>query len=138
MFLGLNERQLDDKGRVALPAPYRKELGDRCYLVIGDSRCVSVYSAEAFEQKARETIEAVKRGDAPLSIQRALAHSATEVTVDKQGRVTVDERLREYARIDLASKVIVAGNMDYVEIWSEGVYRQIADLGSNVVARGDR
>lgn len=136
MFFGLHERQLDDKGRVALPAAYRSDLGERCYLVVGDSRCIDVYSAEEFESRARQMIEAVKRGEAPLSRQRSLAHSATVVGVDKQGRITVDERLREFARIPLSSTVVVTGNLDRVEVWSESVYAEIADRGDAEMARG--
>jgi MraZ protein len=134
MFFGLHERQLDDKGRVALPAAYRDDLGDRCVLVIGESRCIEVHAADAFEARATEIRDDVKRGAATIAKQRALAHSATAVTMDRQGRVTIDERLREYARIPLSSKVIVAGNIDCVELWNEGVYRQVADRASAELA----
>ena len=137
MFFGLHERQLDDKGRVALPASFRSDLGDRCYLVVGDSRCIDVYSSDEFENRAREMIEAVKRGDETIERQRALAHSATVATIDKQGRITVEEKLRDFARIPLSSRVVVAGNLDRVELWSEAVYTEIADRGNAVVARGD-
>lgn len=137
MFFGLHERQLDDKGRVALPAAFRTDFGDRCYLVVGDSRCIDVYSAEEFENRGRELIEAVKRGEETIERQRALAHSATLATIDKQGRVTVEEKLREFARIPLSSKVVVAGNLDRVELWSEAVYAEISDRANAVVARGE-
>ena len=54
MFFGLHERQLDDKGRVALPAMFRDDLGERCVLVFGDSRCIEVHAADAFEARAAE------------------------------------------------------------------------------------
>jgi MraZ protein len=134
MFFGLHERQLDDKGRVALPAPYRDDLGDRCVLVFGDSRCIEIHAAEAFESRAAELRDAVKRGEASITRQRALAHSATSVSVDRQGRITVEERLREFARIPLSSKVIVTGNVDRVELWSDAVYREVADRTSAEMA----
>jgi MraZ protein len=134
MFLGLHERQLDDKGRVALPAAYRDDLGDRCVLVFGDSRCIEVHAADAFEARAAELRDDVKRGAATMARQRALAHSATLVTVDRQGRITIDERLRDFARIPLSSKVIVTGNIDRVELWNDGVYREVADRSSAEMA----
>jgi MraZ protein len=137
MFFGLHERQLDDKGRVALPATFRADLGDRCYLVIGDDRCIEVYSSEEFENRARDMIEAVRRGDETAERRRALAHSATLATIDKQGRVTVEEKLRDFARIPLSTKVFVAGNLDRVELWSEAVYTEISDRATAAVARGD-
>jgi MraZ protein len=127
MFFGLHERQIDAKGRVALPASFRDDLGERCMLVFGDSQCIEVHAAEAFESRAAEVRDDVKRGTATMLRQRALAHSATPVTVDRQGRITVDERLREFAQIPLASKVIVTGNIDCVELWSDAVYREVAE-----------
>jgi MraZ protein len=127
MFFGLHERQLDDKGRVALPAAFRDDLGERCVLVFGDSRCIEVHAADAFEARAAELRDDVKRGAATMARQRALAHSATPVTVDRQGRITIDERLRDFARIPLSSKVVVTGNIDRVELWNDGVYREIAE-----------
>jgi MraZ protein len=127
MFFGLHERQLDAKGRVALPAGYRDDLGERCMLVFGESECIEVHAAADFETRAAELREDVKRGAATMARQRALAHSATPVAIDRQGRITVDERLREFARMPLSSKVIVTGNIDRVELWSEAVYREVAE-----------
>src|SRR5262245_2789527 len=130
MFFGLHERQLDAKGRVALPATYRDELGERCMLVFGDSRCIEVHAADAFEARAVELRDDVKRGVATMTRQRALAHSATPVTVDRQGRITLDERLRAFAQIALSSKVTVTGNIDRGQLWSDAVYGEVADRTS--------
>ena len=134
MFFGLHERQLDAKGRIALPATYRDELGERCMLVFGDSRCIEVHAADAFEARAVELRDDVKRGVATMTRQRALAHSATPVTVDRQGRITLDERLRDFAQIPLSSKVIVTGNIDRVELWSDSVYQQLSERTSAELA----
>ncbi len=96
MFFGLHERQLDDKGRVALPASYRDDLGERCVLVFGDSHCIEVHSADAFESRAAELREDVKRGAATMLRQRALAHSATPVVGRPAGP---DHRRRAAARV---------------------------------------
>jgi MraZ protein len=52
VFVGVYERQLDERGRVALPSSYRADLGDHCYLFFGDDGCVSVRSVESFEAEA--------------------------------------------------------------------------------------
>jgi MraZ protein len=138
MFFGLHERQLDDKGRVALPAAFRAGLGERCYVTVGENRCVDVLSAAEFESAAADLRERVKRGELPMARQRALTHSASEVTVDRQGRIKVEERLRDYAQLALSSKVIVTGNYDRIELWSEGVYAEVAARADDELARGDR
>lgn len=137
MFFGLHERQLDDKGRVALPASWRLSFGERCYLTAGENRCVDVLSATDFEQMVGEINDRVRRGELPVSRLRALTHSATEAVIDRQGRVKVDERLRTYAQIGVPSKVMVAGNYDRVEIWAEAVYHEESARSASELARGD-
>jgi MraZ protein len=134
MFFGFHERQLDAKGRVALPAAYREELGERCVLVFGESRCLEVHPADVFEARARELRDAVKRNEATITRQRGLAHSATYVPIDRQGRITIEERLRDFAHLGLSSKVIVTGNIDCVELWSDAIYRDVAERTSAEMA----
>ncbi len=134
MFVGAHERQLDDKGRVALPATYRAHLGEHCYLVKGTDKCVDVIPSDAFEVFGRELIAKVERGDLSLNQQRALASSAVLVALDKQGRVNVDEKLRVYAELNLESQVIVAGNLVKLEIWSPDRYARIDAEGTDDIA----
>ena len=110
MFVGVHERQLDPKGRVALPAPFRPRLEPRCYLTLGADKCVDVLTAQAFESVANDAIEKVRRGEMSRSQQRAIAANAVEVTIDAQGRINIDEKLREYAGLSLDSKVVISGS----------------------------
>lgn len=137
MFFGHHERQLDDKGRVALPAPFRDGLGERCYLSFGENGCIDVLSAEEFETNAAEIRERVKRGELPMSRQRAITHSATPAVVDRQGRIKVDERLREYAHMTPSSKIVVTGNFDRIELWGESVYAAVSARSNSDLARGE-
>ena len=136
MFVGVHERQLDDKGRLALPSAFRSLLDDACYLVYGDDRCVDVFSRTDFEQMAATVIEQVRSGEMTKARQRALAHSASLVTLDKQGRVTIDETLRTYARLEPGSRVVVSGNLDRAEVWCEELYERVAATGRGEMAGG--
>jgi len=62
-FVGRYERQLDPKGRVALPATFRNRLEPRCYLVLGQDKCISVVTVAVSLAWAEEMTEAVKRGE---------------------------------------------------------------------------
>jgi MraZ protein len=134
LFVGTHERQLDDKGRLALPASFRAHLGEHCYLVFGDDQCVNVVPADQFEAMAEQLMSKVDRGEASRQRQRAVASSATLVSVDKQGRVTVDERLRSYAGLRTDERVVVTGNFRVVEIWAPEKYAQINDEGTSDLA----
>ena len=130
MFFGLQERQLDDKGRVALPARWRAGFGDRCFLTPGQNRCINVLTADDFEAAAADLKQRVDNGELPLSRLRTLLSNAEEVQIDGQGRVKLEAHLRHYARIAPNTKVVVTGLMDRLEIWSEMVH-------ADEQARGD-
>ena len=136
MFVGVHERQLDDKGRLALPSAFRTLLGDSCYLVIGEERCIDVMPRDAFEEMANELMRQARNKEISLNRQRALAHSAALVSLDKQGRVTLDEKMRTYARLSPSSRVVVSGNFDRAEVWSAELYEQIAAAGRGELAGG--
>lgn len=134
LFVGTHERQLDDKGRLALPAPFRTHLGESCYLVFGADQCIDVIPAEVFETMAEQLMERVERGEASLQRQRAVSASATLVTVDKQGRVKLEEKLRTYAGISTEERVVVTGNFKRIEIWSAERFERIHAVGTNELA----
>ena len=136
MFVGVYERQLDERGRVALPSAFRSDLGDRCYLFLGEDGCVSVRSDDSFQAEAAELIEQVKRGDASRARRRAFAASAVHATIDKQGRITVDQRLRAHAGIEPQATVMVLGDLDKIEIWEPEAYRANDVAGQLEIAGG--
>lgn len=138
MFVGVHERQLDERGRVALPSPFRAQLGEHCYLFFGDDGCVTVRSEESFEAQAAELIEQVKRGEASRDRKRAFSSSTVLAAIDKQGRITLDARLREHAAIEQQAAVMVLGNLDQIEIWNPDAYRQSEATGQAEIVGGVR
>lgn len=138
MFVGVYERQLDERGRVALPSSYRGELGDHCYLFFGDDGCVSVRSVESFEAEAADLVAKAKRGEVSRNRLRAFASSATQATIDKQGRVTLDVRLREHAGLAPQAAVVVLGNIDQIEIWEPDAHRRNEAAGQYEIVGGAR
>lgn len=121
------ERQLDDKGRLALPAKWRTELGEQVYLVRGSHRCVNVVPAPVFEAEALRMRDRVERGELDVNVLRTIVSSAVLVTVDRQGRVGVEEHLRDYAGLATESPVLVTAAVDRVEIWSPERFARIDD-----------
>lgn len=134
VFVGVYERQLDERGRVALPSSFRGDLGDRCYLFFGDDGCVSIRSESAFEAQALELIDQVKNGDASRARQRAFSSSAVHATIDRQGRITLEPRLREHAGIDAHRSVTVLGSLDHIEIWDPEKFALTEAVGQSEIA----
>jgi MraZ protein len=117
VFVGVHDRQLDDQGRLSLPASYRGVLGDKCYLSLGDDGCVTLREASEFENHARELVEREKRGELSRSRRLSMAAGSTLVSIDKQGRITVDTKLRDHAGLRPGAPVTVVGNFDMIEVW---------------------
>mgnify|MGYP001549145421 CR=1 FL=1 len=57
-FYGTFTPRLDDKGRVTLPARYRKPFAEGAMVVRGNARCLYVFTVEGFDHFAEEAINA--------------------------------------------------------------------------------
>jgi DNA-binding transcriptional regulator/RsmH inhibitor MraZ len=91
-------------------------------------------TAEAFEAVAKDAVDKVRSGEMDRNQQRALASNTFEVVVDAQGRINIDEILREYAGLTLNSRVVVSGSFDRVEIWDPTRHQRISDEGLQQIA----
>ena len=115
MFVGTFEHSLDDKGRVVLPSRFRHYVADKGYLSKLDG-CLGLWTEEEFEAVATMMRDRMREG---RIIQRAMrdffAHAA-EVSPDSQGRISIPQRLREFAGFE--RDLVINGRMDRVEIWS--------------------
>ena len=130
-FVGRYERQVDEKGRLALPPAFRSRFEPRCYLAYGQDGCIDVMTEEGFEEVASELMDKVKRGEMNKAQQRALAGATVEAAVDSQGRLLLGQELREFAGIEPKATVIVAGSFDRVELWNpESYQRQTREGGA--------
>ena len=47
MFIGTYQHNIDNKGRVIMPAKFREELGESFYITMGINKCLFVRSNES-------------------------------------------------------------------------------------------
>ena len=115
MFIGEYQHNLDNKGRLAIPAKFRALLKGGAVVTRGLDNCLFLYSKKEWE------ILAVKLSKLPISQAKARAFSrlmlagAMDVSIDKQGRIVLPDYLRKYSKI--TKKVIIAGLYSRLEIW---------------------
>jgi len=135
MFIGEYKHNLDDKGRLAIPAKFRAALKKGAVVTKGLDNCLFLYSKEQF------AIIAKKFASLPISQARARAFSrhmlagAMDVDFDTQGRITLPEYLRSFS--DLKKNVVVAGLYNHLEIWNEAAwnkYKEESEKNSNAIA----
>jgi DNA-binding transcriptional regulator/RsmH inhibitor MraZ len=79
-------------------------------------------------------LEKVRSGEMSLNERRALAANTIEVTIDAQGRINIDEKLRSYAGVVLGEKVVVAGSFDRIEIWEPVRHERNISVGTEQIA----
>ena len=120
MFFGTYTPKLDEKGRLFLPAKFREQLAEGLVVTRGQERCLMVWSLEDFT-KLTDRLR-----DAPVTVKgtrdyvRMLFAGASQEVPDKQGRISIPPRLREYA--SLKKDVVVIGSMNRVEIWDPAAW----------------
>ncbi|MGI5911643.1 MAG: division/cell wall cluster transcriptional repressor MraZ [Syntrophomonadaceae bacterium] len=122
MFLGEYQHSLDVKGRLTVPSKFRGQLGERFVATKGLDNCIFIYPMEEWktiEQKLKSL--PFTRADV-RSFARFFFSGASELEVDRQGRILMPLNLREYAGIDKELVIIGVGNR--IEIWSLNNWRK--------------
>jgi MraZ protein len=123
VFLGEFDHTLDGKGRLTIPAKFRDQLAPG--LVVTRSpldRCLLVMPQTKWEEVAAK-ISALPLAD-PRSalLRRAIFSAAEDLKPDKQGRILLSQRLREYAQIQ--TEIIIAGVNTFIELWEPGLWNE--------------
>lgn len=112
-LIGAYSHNIDQKGRVIIPAKCREALGEVFYITCGTDGCLFVLP-ESQWNAIEEKIASMPISQA-AAFQRAFYASACEGIPDKQGRVLIPQNLRDYA--GLTKDVIIAGAGTRLEIW---------------------
>lgn len=120
MFLGSFSPRLDDKGRIFLPAKFREELAGGLVMTKGQERCLRVYPTAEFVRITEKLRDAPTTTKSTRDYQRMTFPTAHDEVPDRQGRVTVPPKLREYAGLDRDCAVV--GMNTYVEIWDAAAW----------------
>lgn len=125
MFLGEFEHTIDDKGRVAIPARFREELGERFVLTRGFEQCLQAFPRSMWEALSEKVDRLPIGSPQARNMRRILFSPAAEVEIDRQGRILIPQGLREYA--GLAEEVLITGMNTYFELWSGERWRTLQD-----------
>jgi MraZ protein len=116
MFLGEFSHNLDDKGRLTIPAKFREELAGGLVITRGIDRCLSVYPRPVWNELAERIVQLPLTQRNARNFSRLMFSSAADFIPDRQGRVLIPQGLREYAGLD--SEAIITGLYDRLEIWN--------------------
>ncbi len=117
MFMGEYRHSIDDKGRMIIPAKFREALSSSFVITRGLDHCLFAYPRSEWTQ-LEEKLRALPftKADA-RAFTRFFFSGASEVELDKQGRIHIPANLRDFAR--LKKECVVIGVSSRVEIWAK-------------------
>lgn len=117
MFIGEYGHSIDDKGRVAIPAKFRKSLEGQVVVTRGLDYALYLYPAEEWRRLAEKLSQLPINQANSRAFSRHMLGGAVDVEIDSQGRILIPEYLRKHAGIGV--KAVMVGLYNRVEIWSE-------------------
>ena len=118
MFTGAHRVRVDEKGRLAIPANFRKQLPEGSYLSVGLDRVLAIYPPEVWSALA-DQLRAPLQGPDQRALARTLYSLSDSFEPDGQGRITLSAESRRAAGIEAPSTAVVIGSGSRVEIWPE-------------------
>lgn len=128
MFMGEYHHNIDEKGRLIMPAKFRNDLKDKFIITRGLEKCLYVYSLEDWDNLVSKlnTLPFTKK-DARIFI-RSFFSGAAQIEVDRQGRINITSPLIDHA--GLTKECVIIGANDRIEIWSKDEWDKFLDVNS--------
>ena len=118
MFVGEHHRTIDSKGRIFIPVKFREDLIKGVILSKGfGGKCLFLFSKEGWKMM-EEKIKSKKMAErSMLRFSRWFSSSASEESLDQQGRTRIPQKLLKYA--GLKKDIVILGLPDRAEIWDK-------------------
>ncbi len=120
MFMGEFHHNVDDKGRIIVPAKFRDDLGSSFVLTRGLDQCIFAYPQAEWTQLERKLKTLPFTKSDARAFTRFFFSGACDVELDKQSRIVLPPNLRAFAK--LTKECVVIGVSSRVEIWDRSVW----------------
>ncbi len=123
-FLGSFLHQLDEKGRLALPASFRRGQGAEPFVLLHwQDHALFLYPSRAWAEVEERLRELRRRRTESRQEVARLTANAVEVVPDKQGRILIPERLKAAAKLE--GEVLIVGALDRIELWNPRTFEEL-------------
>jgi MraZ protein len=126
MFRGNSPAKVDEKGRLKVPAHYKKLLDERYenqyFVTSEDGRFARIYPMEVWTQ-VEDKFNQNEMDPLRKEVQRKMNLLGDEAAMDAQGRMVLPQYLRE--QLKLRGDVHVIGTGKYLEVCNEEIAREL-------------
>jgi len=117
-------RVIDEKLRVAIPKPLRRQLSQEedltLFVAPGTERSLFLFSPASFHDLGERVAQRATNRVESRNYLRLFYSNAEEVTLDVQSRIRIPERLVTHAA--LKHDVVLVGVHDHAEIWDKELW----------------
>jgi len=121
VLMGHAPAKVDDKGRLKIPAGFRKVIEDKygadCFITSTDGERALIYPMGVWYDFQGRLSKVPSTSQAKAKLLERVNYYGQTATIDQQGRVLVPAVLRNVAGI--ADDVVVLGNTDHLIVWNE-------------------
>ena len=118
MFRGNHPTRVDDKGRLKVPAEFKRVIdekyGTQFYITSLDGRVAQIYPFEEWERIEQKLASLSTFNPTKKKFLTRANYWGQQVEMDGQGRLLIPQLLREKAVIK--GEVAVLGNLTYLEV----------------------
>lgn len=121
MFYGKSENNLDEKGRLSIPAKFKNKMDGKIYITISPSFEYLELITEGAHQRVQNFLATFNDFDSDANEMKLFINANTfEVELDKAGRINLPKEAMEIVHIK--KQVIVTGNGDKLSIWDKAAF----------------
>jgi MraZ protein len=121
-FLGSYQHQLDEKGRLSLPASFRREATDQRFVLVQAHPPALALYPEVEWLEVEERMQGLQRDRKGQLWVLSVMANAVEVAPDAQGRILIPAPLRLAA--ELKDQALLVGAINKVEIWNPAKFAE--------------
>ncbi len=129
MFQGINDLNLDAKGRMSLPARYRDSIQASCegslVITVDVDRCLLLYPAPEWQVIQQKLMALPSINKQVRRLQRLLLGHATECEVDANHRILLPPPLRNFA--NLTKHAVLIGQGNKFELWDQETWEKMRE-----------
>jgi MraZ protein len=130
MFRGNHITRVDEKGRLKLPAEFKRQIdeqyGGQFYITSRDGKVAEIYPMREWEKFEAKLAEIPSFNQSKKKLLKRLNYYGQNAEMDGQGRVLLPQILREQA--SLMADVVVYGSEWHIEVSNREAYeREMAE-----------
>jgi MraZ protein len=118
MFRGTHLTRLDEKGRLKVPAEFKRLFDEnysaQFYITSWDGKSAKVYPLQEWEEIERKLSSVSNFNKSKQRLLKRTSYYGQSVEMDGQGRLLLPSILREEA--DLKGEVAVSGRVKFLEV----------------------